>query len=148
MLLDTEPPVSQSWGLAVAVWWSLELLMFPSDVLCRLVSCSRGRKAACASTSCRMYRLPWTFSSTDRWVKHHKGIIFDFVVSIFLISWCFYYCFFVFVSNQENTNSVNKIVNTYHCSFQVKLVNIRNDDIADGKLSIRTHSAYFAHIFP
>lgn len=111
-----ETPALQSWG-ALAVCWSAQPDAFPSpDVRRPLVSCSRGRKAGCASTSCRMYRSPWTFSNTDRSENSHT----------------FQWAILSFQSIQKAVHGASNLTSQYPGPFQVKLVNIRNDDIADG----------------
>lgn len=87
-----------------------DLKVLPSlHVWSHLVSYSLGRKAVCASTSCRMSRSPWTFSNTDRQLR-------KITVSYYVLFYLVFSTVKIFVSTP----------------FQVKLVNIRNDDIADG----------------
>lgn len=84
------------------------LILFPPppDFWYLRASSSPGRRVECASTSCRTCRSPWTSSNTDRSVNYN--ILNILKAAIYLL---------YFISFK---------------SFQVKLVNIRNDDIADG----------------
>lgn len=108
--LNIETPDPQSWGLAVClplIQTSCVPAKPPPDVRClSLVSSSHGRRDGCASTSCRMYRSPWTSSNTDRSLK----ITIHNIKSIFVVICCHPCWAFIILINDSS-------IGTHICSF-------------------------------